>query len=218
MDKQTIVDYIEESPQNTNKAILNQMLDEYAESSGSGGSVVQADWGQNDTTALDYVKNRTHYTGYGWDNDMSALGSFPRYHFIPSEPEVYGPGYWLGSKIFVLEQKYILTSNSNWTMIDKLGDGGIYAWEYNDPERGLLRLEVEVHSTEGGYNTTWNYNIGEGLFEEAYEIVKTLDEKYIPDTIARAPKAVLEDVTEAPTAEQYNALLTILRQAGILAT
>ena len=45
-----------------------------------------------------------------------------------------------------------------------------------------------------------------------------LKDEYIPDTIARAPKAVLEDVTEAPTAEQYNALLNILRDAGILAT
>jgi hypothetical protein len=45
-----------------------------------------------------------------------------------------------------------------------------------------------------------------------------LKDEYIPDTIARAPKVALEDVTEAPTAEQYNALLAILRQAGILAT
>lgn len=49
------------------------------------------------------------------------------------------------------------------------------------------------------------------------ELWTTIDEKYIPDTVARAPKATLEDVTEAPTAEQYNALLDILRQAGILA-
>ena len=59
MDKRTIVDYIEESPQNTNKAILNQMLDEFADTNGSGGA--GADWEQNDPTAKDYVKNRTHY-------------------------------------------------------------------------------------------------------------------------------------------------------------
>lgn len=57
MDKATIVEYIEESPQNTNRAILNQMLDEFADTNGGGG----ANWDQNDPTAKDYVKNRTHY-------------------------------------------------------------------------------------------------------------------------------------------------------------
>jgi hypothetical protein len=42
MDKNTIVEYIEESPQNTNRAILNQMLDEFADTNGSGGA--GADW------------------------------------------------------------------------------------------------------------------------------------------------------------------------------
>jgi hypothetical protein len=37
MDKNVIMDYIEESPHNTNRTILNQMLDEYAEGSKGGG-------------------------------------------------------------------------------------------------------------------------------------------------------------------------------------
>ena len=44
-----------------------------------------------------------------------------------------------------------------------------------------------------------------------------IDEKYIPDTIARTTTTILEDVIAAPTAEQYNALLQVLRDAGILA-
>ena len=59
MDKNTIVEYVEESPQNTNRAILNQMLDEFADTNGSGST--GADWEQSDPTAKDYVKNRTHY-------------------------------------------------------------------------------------------------------------------------------------------------------------
>jgi hypothetical protein len=42
MDKKTIVDYIEESPHNTNRAILNQMLDEYGGKADT--QFVQADW------------------------------------------------------------------------------------------------------------------------------------------------------------------------------
>ena len=61
MDKTTIVEYIEESPQNTNRAILNQMLDEFADINRSGG----ANWGQNDPTAKDYVKNRTPSRYFG---------------------------------------------------------------------------------------------------------------------------------------------------------
>jgi hypothetical protein len=71
MDKQTIVDYIEESPQNTNKAILNQMLDEFAESSGGG---MQADWNQNDETARDYIRNRPFYTTKGIGRALLVSG------------------------------------------------------------------------------------------------------------------------------------------------
>lgn len=52
--------------------------------------------------------------------------------------------------------------------------------------------------------------------------VVALDEKYIPDTIARIsdiPKAAaVSDVIAAPTAEEFNALLTALRNAGLMAT
>lgn len=78
MDKQSIIEYVEETPHNTNRVILNQMLDEFAESSGTGG--VQANWEQSDPTATDYVKNRTHYkeTTYNalWDNAEATKEPF----------------------------------------------------------------------------------------------------------------------------------------------
>lgn len=56
-------------------------------------------------------------------------------------------------------------------------------------------------------------------------IYHTLDSQYLPEiptekiphTIARTTSTILEDITETPTAEQYNALLQVLRDAGILA-
>lgn len=38
MDKETIMDYVMETPTNTNPRILGQMLDEYSEGGGEGGS------------------------------------------------------------------------------------------------------------------------------------------------------------------------------------
>lgn len=49
-------------------------------------------------------------------------------------------------------------------------------------------------------------------FTASFGTVKTIDPKYLPKAAAVA------DVTEAPTAEQFNALLASLREAGYLAT
>lgn len=49
-----ILDYVMETPENTNPAVLRSLLDK---------ENVQADWNQNDETAADYVKNRPFYTG-----------------------------------------------------------------------------------------------------------------------------------------------------------
>ena len=49
-----ILDYVMESPENTNPAVLRSLLDK---------ENVQPDWNQNDETAADYIKNRPFYTG-----------------------------------------------------------------------------------------------------------------------------------------------------------
>lgn len=56
MSKQDIVDYVMETPHNTNKAVLEGLVDTAIEE-----SQVQADWSQNDETAKDYIKNRVGY-------------------------------------------------------------------------------------------------------------------------------------------------------------
>jgi hypothetical protein len=48
--------------------------------------------------------------------------------------------------------------------------------------------------------------------------LKQLDEKFIPDTIARKSTLSMSDITEAPTAEDFNNLLRLLRASGYLAT
>lgn len=53
MSKQDVIDYVMETPHNTNRAVLESLVDTAVEE-----SQVQADWDQNDETAKDYIKNR----------------------------------------------------------------------------------------------------------------------------------------------------------------
>lgn len=53
MSKQDVIDYVMETPHNTNRAILEGLVDTAVEE-----SQVQADWNQNDPKAKDYIKNR----------------------------------------------------------------------------------------------------------------------------------------------------------------
>ena len=85
----------------------------------------------------------------------------------------------------------------------KLDSIGIFAIKI---DRTFNAIQIYLHSPDNVYD----------FYEWELSSIKTLDEKYISDSIARAPKATLDYVTETPTAEQYNALLDILKQAGIL--
>nr|DAH18199.1 MAG TPA: hypothetical protein [Caudoviricetes sp.] len=53
MSKQDVIDYVMETPHNTNRAVLESLVDTAVEE-----SQVQVDWNQNDETAKDYIKNR----------------------------------------------------------------------------------------------------------------------------------------------------------------
>ena len=53
MSKQDVIDYVMETPHNTNRAVLEGLVDTAVEE-----SQVQSDWNQNDTSASDYIKNK----------------------------------------------------------------------------------------------------------------------------------------------------------------
>lgn len=53
MSKQDVIDYVMETPHNTNRAVLEGLVDTAVEE-----GQVQADWDQNDTSASDYIKNK----------------------------------------------------------------------------------------------------------------------------------------------------------------
>lgn len=62
MSKQDVINYVMETPHNTNRAVLEGLVDTAVEE-----SRVQADWNQNDKTAKDYIKNRICYEETGVD-------------------------------------------------------------------------------------------------------------------------------------------------------
>ena len=54
--KERIIQYVLHTPCNNNRQILESLLSDI-----DGKEVFQADYGQNDSTAKDYIKNRTHW-------------------------------------------------------------------------------------------------------------------------------------------------------------
>lgn len=117
----------------------------------------------------------------------------------------------------------------------RVNTGGFLAMTWEEEFTAIVDENYSLRSSNNSYSITYNsldntYTVSDGTSEQntlpgtilitklASSIINIIDEKYIPDTIARAPKAILEDVVEAPTAEQYNALLQVLRDAGILAS
>ena len=104
MDSQEIVNYIMNTPNNTNPAILKQMIEEK--------SGTQADWNQNDKNAPDYIKNRPFReedelvvisecevtsitTNEGWRNLTDGNGNYayPTNCELPLATYVYGDDY-----------------------------------------------------------------------------------------------------------------------------
>ena len=56
MNKEDIIDYVTQTPHNSNKKVLDDMLDTLMDD-----NILQSDWNQNDESAKDYIKNRPFY-------------------------------------------------------------------------------------------------------------------------------------------------------------
>lgn len=69
MTNKEIVDYIMETPHNTNPTILMQFLNEQDNTS-SNNVVVQSDYEQKTATAPDYIKNRPFYRSKNYQSDI----------------------------------------------------------------------------------------------------------------------------------------------------
>lgn len=127
---------------------------------------------------------------------------------------------------------------------------GLYEVDLSNLERGkVYTITTTIYRTDEHYEMEWNgsfsiysksADIDINIYptyitssqpmdarikietEEVSTVIKQLDEKYIPDTIARSAEShglAMDDVSgEFVSAAEFNALLAILRDAGYLAS
>lgn len=178
-----------------------------AVSDGSGGitwsDIPQSDWEQNDETSLDYVKNRTHY----YEKKYGFLFAFD------TDEGNRPPSNHNGSFIMVKNSGYKFVEGETYTIItvDKYGveiSGDVVCTKNEVNSQSQLNLSTKLINSQN--ETTDNYrfyqnesesdtniygefdtwiNTGGRSMIKLYgyigEELKQLDEKYIPDTIAR---------------------------------
>lgn len=172
------------------------------------------DWNENNETSRSYIRNRPCY-----EKEVAYTTIFD--HTITESP------YQINSELINSINTFRIICGDTQEITETVAD----SWKDEGSDFGYYLIttpsvEIKTNWYSGQSNGSTIITIKEG-FEVPYNvtiqtvepaIIKQLDEKFIPDTIARAPKAILEDIVEAPTAEQYNAILQVLRDAGILAS
>lgn len=141
-------------------------------------SVVQPDWNQNDTTKPDYVKNRPFYesislTTFLEEQQINFSSSFT----IPTSI-VQGKTYFVHWD----DAEYTISATGK----DIFGDGSILV-PYLEQADGLFTIEGSVmDAADKGIHNVAIYTTELSL--------KTIDEKFIPDTIARKDDYVVRSV------------------------
>lgn len=146
---------------------------------GNGGSNVQPDWNQNDVTKPDYVKNRPFYesislTAFLEEQQINFSSSFT----IPN-PIVQGKTYFIHWD----DTEYTIEATGK----DIFGDGSILV-PYLEQADGLFTIEGSVmDAADKGIHNVAIYTTELSL--------KTIDEKFIPDTIARKDDYVVRSVS-----------------------
>lgn len=152
----------------------------------SGG--VQPDWDQNDPTAADYIKNRTHYdeqTVIEWDGDTTGKISVSNAFFRVSELTPTAANL-LGGRLLWEREGFETTdciidtemaAQSGDVVIIGGGELGIVALSAGATISNFAFAEPGVYVTECDY------------FEMSYGVTHNLPRKYLP------PDAILPSVT-----------------------
>ena len=150
-------------------------------------SGAQPDWNQNDETAADYVKNRTHYEEVvlGAPTTYSSLFYTGRYTWgngAVAKALVYAfdsvnPGFTNSAVL----QSNTRTGNTR-TLVYAIGSGTLAIVAMADEGKVVV-----TNNTGKSQKCSWEYP------STVEVVVHPLDEKYIPDSIARA-----KDIPEVP--------------------
>lgn len=130
MDKNTILDYVTETPGNTNRAVLGSMLDSFA---GSGANLHTATLtivGSSDTAVIGLNSYLDESTGYLDNNNNAPLvGAYtiPLYKNLEGEGGIYETSIW-----------------NNGEQVSMTSNGGVTITERQDYETGEYLYEVII--------------------------------------------------------------------------
>lgn len=168
----------------TGDAILYYPITKADNVDGLDEMIVQPDWGQNDETQSDYVKNRTHYIGIDeiTVNECSAS-------LIATDMCAY---YSFNTSVdFVTGETYRLYLNGELYAEGEFEGNQINNFSYSNSIFAISCYDFSIDASA--------YHIlGDSCnakITRVSEVVHPLDEKYIPDSIAR-----INDLTELDSA------------------
>lgn len=152
----------------------------------------EADWNQNDSTQSDYVKNRTHWEEntraiIEWDGNTEGLESIPLYE---------GAGFYKISDLTPSEEDFygtVQTGPNHGAEISETGQGMMWISDGVLQAGFLYVITASEFTLEGvtfSVPSPGTYTLFDGTQYFAHteigsSVIHTLDEKFIPDTIAR---------------------------------
>ena len=150
----------------------------------------QADWNQNDDTAIDHIKGRTHYERIGFK--QIPIGTYNDHAPGYTDYNV-GPYAWDYTNGITLRVDGVVYEFETFTKSDFDSNLGCYGYWVGAP---LVRGQI-VDSSEYPFhfrifekdNEYAHVEFADGTDNHTFEVfcteIKQLDEKYIPDSIAR---------------------------------
>lgn len=156
---------------------------------------VQPDWNQSNSTAKDYVKNRTHYTEveYKWPMFTEFIQKFP---LIPPESVDYNALDQERYGVLFTDGIYDCATweyESDGKTLVCLGNGGLCGFDgYGADEPFLVVTDRDAQTTTLYWGDISGSTIAYALSEERTEVVHKIDEKYLPDS-AKVPVATASD-------------------------
>lgn len=139
----------------------------------------QADWNQNDSSAKDYVKNRTHYVERR-QGSIAGVEYTATYDGTEHEELPFALGQVWNADFG--------TAGYDNLEVKQTSDGTLYIGELN-----VNQIPFYVTKTSGGRNSSWNSAMQPGKLTltgvsgiAEFVTVHKIQEEFIPETIARS--------------------------------
>lgn len=187
----------------TSKENLVAAINEVKASGGSGGTSVQADWNQNDESAADYVKNRTHW---------AEFGQVRRYLAKDTTIKFESGGSWKIDDAFQYSYPSDISLEAGQQVNFRIGSGMYSATLTSDTVTNLRAAISDINPTAFIFDTA-NHTVsayganggpyGFDIFVETEGITgyHPLDENYLPDSVKSAVLYTEQSLTEEQQAQ-----------------